>query len=69
MARIVFQGEPRILADEMEGEQLLQELEIKPGHNLLAVRPEGNFVIAPRRNISLADDDEFIDAPYFEYGQ
>jgi hypothetical protein len=69
MARIVYQGQPHEVPEEMDGDQLFQRLEVLPGHGLVAMRLEGNFLVSRQRKVRLADGDQFMDAPTFEYGR
>ncbi len=69
MARIVYQGRQVDVPDrEMGGQQLFQELRVSPDHDLVVVRPSGNFLVQRDRFVRPVDGDHFVDAPTFEYG-
>jgi hypothetical protein len=69
MARIVYQNQARIVSDgELDGDQLLDELQVPPEHDLVLMRPEGNLLVDRQRKVHLKDGDYFVDAPVFEYG-
>jgi hypothetical protein len=69
MARIVYQDRAYVVPDgEMDGDELLKELEVPPAHDLVLVRPEGNLLVNRHRKVRPVDGDYFVDAPTFEYG-
>jgi hypothetical protein len=69
MARIWYQDRQVDVPDrEMRGQQLVQELRVSPDHDLVVVRPNGNFLVQRDRIVRPVDGDHFVDAPTFEYG-
>ena len=69
MARIKYQGRQVEMPEcEISGQQLFEELRVSPDHDLVVVRPNGNFLVQRDRSVRPADGDHFVDAPTFEYG-
>jgi hypothetical protein len=69
MTRIIYQDQAYVVPDgETDGDELLRELEVPAGHDLVLVRPEGNLLVSRHRKVHPVDGDHFIDAPTFEYG-
>lgn len=69
MARIVYQDRQVDMPDrEMLGQQLFQKLGVSQDHDLVVVRPTGNFLVQRDRMVRPVDGDHFVDAPTFEYG-
>jgi hypothetical protein len=69
MARIVYQGQELTLPDaELQGEELLDALDVPPGRDLVVVRPGGNYLVNRRAKVHPREGDRFLDAPMFEYG-
>jgi hypothetical protein len=69
MARIRYQEQAYFVPDgEMQGGELLEALKVPSGHNLVVVRPDGNWLVHRHDKVRPADGDYFMDAPTFEYG-
>lgn len=69
MARIVYQDRTYTLPDgSVEGEELLQALQVPIDHDLVLVRPEGNLLVGRHQQVYPVDGDHFVDAPVFKYG-
>lgn len=69
MARIIYQDQEHAVPDgDLRGEQLLEALNVPPGHNLVVVRHDGNRLVHRHEKVRPVDGDYFLDAPIFEYG-
>ena len=69
MTRIIYQDKAFVVPDvEIDGDELRKKLEVPTGHDLVMVRPEGNFLLNRRRKVLPMENDYFVDAPTFEYG-
>jgi hypothetical protein len=69
MAQIIYQDRTYTLPDgSIEGEELLQELEVPQDHDLVLMRPEGNLLVGRYQRLHPVDGDRFVDAPIFKYG-
>ena len=70
MTRIIYRNKNYFISDiEENSRNVYQQLDVTPGHDLVLVRPEGNLLVNRRSQVKLVDNDTFIDAPIFEYGQ